>query len=126
MLRRGTPATNNPARPAARATVLAFVLSAALVPRPGTSSSSATAPPPSRGVSPPPDVVLIVTDDQRASTLAHMPNLRKRLIDRGMRFRSAWVPNPACCPSRASYLTGTYSHTNGVWRNRGETGGFAA
>ena len=74
----------------------------------------------------PPDVVLVITDDQRAGTLQHMPQLRKLLTHRGVRFRSAFVPNPSCCPSRASFLTGAYSHTNGVWKNRGPFGGMQA
>lgn len=73
-----------------------------------------------------PDVVLIITDDQRADTLQRMPELRRRLMDRGLRFRSAYAPNPTCCPSRVSFYTGTYSHTNGVWTNKGPLGGFEA
>jgi N-acetylglucosamine-6-sulfatase len=72
------------------------------------------------------DIVLVITDDQRAGTLTHMPRLRRRIAERGVRFRSAFIPNPSCCPSRASFLTGTYSHTNGVWKNGGPFGGFAA
>ncbi len=74
----------------------------------------------------PPDVVLVITDDQRAGTLQDMPELQRRVVRKGMRFHGAWIPNPACCPSRASFLTGTYSHTNGVWKNEGPFGGFAA
>jgi N-acetylglucosamine-6-sulfatase len=77
-------------------------------------------------VRPPPDVVLVLTDDKRAGTLAQMPQLRRRVLQRGIQFRSAYVPNPSCCPSRASFYTGTYSHTNGVWKNEGPFGGFAA
>jgi arylsulfatase A-like enzyme len=73
-----------------------------------------------------PDVVLIITDDQRAGTLSHMPQLRRRVIRRGIRFRSAYAPNSTCCPSRVSIYTGTYSHTNGVWGNGGPFGGFLA
>ena len=74
----------------------------------------------------PPDVVLVITDDQRAGTLQHMPQLRKLVTHRGVRFRSAFVPNPSCCPSRASFFTGAYSHTNGVWKNQGPFGGMQA
>lgn len=93
------------------------------------SMSSAVGVPSGRaraGERPPPDVVLVITDDQRGGTLAHMPNLQRRIVREGVRFEGAWVPNPACCPSRASFLTGTYSHTNGVWKNEGEFGGFQA
>lgn len=73
-----------------------------------------------------PDVVLVITDDQRAGTLQHMPHLQRLLIRRGVRLRSAFVPNPSCCPSRASFYTGDYSHTNGVWKNLGPFGGVQA
>jgi arylsulfatase A-like enzyme len=73
-----------------------------------------------------PDVVLIITDDQRAGTLSNMPQLRRRVIRRGILFRSAYAPNSTCCPSRVSIYTGTYSHTNGVWGNAGPFGGFLA
>ncbi len=74
-----------------------------------------------------PNVVLIVSDDQRWDTLWAMPAVRELLGASGVTFENAFVPNPVCCPSRASILTGTYSHTNGVWTNRnGAYGGFEA
>lgn len=74
----------------------------------------------------PPDIVLVITDDQREGTLQRMPALRRQLTSSGMRFRSAFVSNPSCCPSRASVFTGDYSHTNGVWKNSGPLGGAQA
>ena len=65
----------------------------------------------------PPNVVLIVTDDQRWDTLRYMPTVSSELVGKGVTFTNAFVVNPLCCPSRASILTGTYSHTNGVWSN---------
>ncbi|HEX5627741.1 MAG TPA: sulfatase-like hydrolase/transferase, partial [Actinomycetota bacterium] len=59
----------------------------------------------------PPDIVLIVTDDQRWDTLWAMPILSERLAGAGVTFPDAFVVNPLCCPSRASILTGDYSHT---------------
>jgi N-acetylglucosamine-6-sulfatase len=73
----------------------------------------------------PPNIVLIVTDDQRYDSLAHMPNLRRLLIGRGMRLDQAIVSNPLCCPSRATILTGRYSHSTGVYTNFGGTGGWS-
>lgn len=64
----------------------------------------------------PPDVVLIVTDDQRWDTVWSMPTVRRELIEPGVAFEQAFVVNPICCPSRASILTGDYSHTTGVYR----------
>ena len=66
-----------------------------------------------------PNIVLIVTDDQRFDTLHVMPKVRRQLVARGMTFRRAIVTNPLCCPSRATILTGRFSHTTGVYRNIG-------
>lgn len=71
-----------------------------------------------------PSLVLIVTDDQRWDTLLAMPVLQRRLVDRGVRFTNGLVVNPLCCPSRASILTGQYSHSTGVYDNQGPFGGF--
>jgi len=70
-----------------------------------------------------PDVIVIITDDQRWDTMQDMP------------LTSAWLPtnypqavvsNPACCPSRTSILTSTYSQDNGVWTNSPPYGGWPA
>jgi len=65
---------------------------------------------------------VIYTDDQREATLDAMPKTTSWLT----RLPNGMVPNPLCCPSRASLLTGQMSHNNGVWRNKGEQGGWAA
>ena len=64
-----------------------------------------------------PNVVLIVTDDQRWDTLSAMPTVQSELVGKGVTFSNAFVVNPLCCPSRASILTGRYSHSTGVYRN---------
>ena len=73
-----------------------------------------------------PNVVLIVTDDQRSDSLHVMPGVQRLLVRQGMTLRRAIVSNPLCCPSRASILTGRYSHTTGVYFNRGPHGGWRA
>lgn len=67
-----------------------------------------------------PNIVLIVTDDQRADTIApqFMPRLDAELVGAGVLFPAGFAPNPVCCPSRASILSGQYSHNNGVLQNR--------
>ena len=72
----------------------------------------------------PPDIVLIVTDDQRWDTLWAMPIVSERLAARGVTFSEAFVVNPLCCPSRASILTGDYSHTHLVYRQDPPFGRF--
>lgn len=70
-----------------------------------------------------PNIVFILTDQQRIDTIAahgydHMvtPNLDK-LVKGGTTFRNMYVTAPSCAPSRASLFSGTYPHTNGVFRN---------
>jgi N-acetylglucosamine-6-sulfatase len=71
-----------------------------------------------------PNVVLILADDQRWDQIARMPVLQSELLGKGTDFRNALVVNPLCCPSRATILTGQYSHTTKVWTNAGKYGGF--
>jgi arylsulfatase A-like enzyme len=71
-----------------------------------------------------PNVIVVLTDDQRWDTLKYMPTVRKQLVDKGVTFSNSFVVDPLCCPSRASILTGDYSHTTGVWRNGAPDGGF--
>src|SRR5262245_11052409 len=83
-------------------------------------SAEGTAPP----ASGPPNVVVILTDDQRWDTLWAMPTVQSELVGHGVSFSNAFVVNPTCCPSRASLLTGQFSHTTGVYRNRPPFGAF--
>jgi N-acetylglucosamine-6-sulfatase len=71
-----------------------------------------------------PNVLLIVTDDQRWDTLGYMPTVSTELVGNGVTFENSFVVNPVCCPSRASILTGQWSHTHGVWGIAGTYGGF--
>jgi len=70
-----------------------------------------------------PNIVFILTDQQRYDTIAALgfehvdtPNL-DRLVQEGTSFDRMYVSSPSCSPSRASLFTGTYPHTNGVFRN---------
>jgi arylsulfatase A-like enzyme len=72
-----------------------------------------------------PNVVLVLTDDQRWDTLNVMPTVQSELVGRGVTFENAFVTNSLCCPSRATFLTGKYSHGTGVYLNTGPRGGDA-
>jgi arylsulfatase A-like enzyme len=72
-----------------------------------------------------PNIVLIVTDDQRFDTVEQMPSVRA-LAEHGVRFANAFATTPLCCPSRASILTGQYSHRTGVLSNSPPDGGAPA
>ena len=77
---------------------------------------SALSPATARAQEPPPNVVVIVMDDMRWDELDRMPTVQRELAGRGTTFTDAFVVNAICCPSRASILTGDYSHTTGVYR----------
>ena len=64
-----------------------------------------------------PNVVVILTDDQRHNTLATMPEVQEHLIRKGVSFSQAFASNSICCPARATFLTGNYAHTTGVYSN---------
>ena len=78
-----------------------------------------------------PNFVFVLTDDQRWDALSvvqheqgdrgrfpwfQTPNM-DRLAAEGTRFRNAFVVNSLCAPSRTCFLTGRYSHLNGVANN---------
>lgn len=62
-----------------------------------------------------PNIVLIVTDDQTAESVAKMPYVSGRTD--WINFTNAFFNVSLCCPSRASILTGQYSHHTGVETN---------
>lgn len=67
-----------------------------------------------------PNIVLILTDDHAAhaiSAYGSVVNTTPRIdeiADAGVRLDNCFCTNALCTPSRASILTGTYSHINGV------------
>ena len=72
-----------------------------------------------------PNIIVMMTDDQRhdfMSCAGHpfikTPNM-DRIAKEGYRYSNAFVTNALCAPSRASLLTGQYSHANGVRDNMG-------
>ena len=77
-----------------------------------------------------PNILFILTDDHAQAALSSYGNtiLKTPHLDRigaeGVRFTEAFVTNSLCLPSRATYLTGLYSHAHGMMTN-GEESGFA-
>ncbi len=72
-----------------------------------------------------PNIVFIFSDDHAwqaisaygdSRPLLQTPNL-DRIAREGMRFDRCLVPNSICGPSRATILTGKYSHANGFYNN---------
>jgi N-acetylglucosamine-6-sulfatase len=70
-----------------------------------------------------PNILLIITDDQPAVTVRHMPKLETLVAERGVSFERAYISDPLCCPSRATILTGKYTHNHGVTNNDDRRGG---
>jgi N-acetylglucosamine-6-sulfatase len=71
-----------------------------------------------------PNILLILTDDQRWDTVGQsMPTVEQELGGHGVTFTNAFAVNPLCCPSRATILTGRYSHSTGVYGNAPPYGG---
>lgn len=79
------------------------------------------------GADPPkrPNIVFIFSDDHAYQALSAYGDSRKlidtpnldRIAKTGMRFDRCLVPNSICGPSRATVLTGKYSHANGFYNN---------
>ena len=73
----------------------------------------------------PPNIVFIFSDDHAYQAISAYNDPRRlietphidRLAREGMRFDRCLVPNSICGPSRASVLTGKYSHRNGFYNN---------
>jgi N-acetylglucosamine-6-sulfatase len=64
------------------------------------------------GASRKPNVIVITTDDQTVENLRVMKNVRNLLMRQGTTFDNSFVSFPLCCPSRATFLTGQYSHNH--------------
>ena len=75
-----------------------------------------------------PNIVFIMADDHAyqaisaygspLAKLAPTPNI-DRIAKNGMLMNAAYCTNSICGPSRASILTGNYSHVNGFFKNEG-------
>ena len=98
-----------------RRTAIGGLLAAALAGR--TSGRSAAKP------RRPPNIVFFLGEGLRhdefgfrGNRLLQTPNM-DRIAREGVWFRNAFVTNALCLPSRASFLTGAYSHTTGATTN---------
>ena len=86
---------------------------------PGQTQNSAAPPAQPRR----PNIVFVLVDDMRWDEMRvaghpfiETPNM-DRLAREGARFTNAFATTPLCSPSRASFLTGQYPHTNGIIDN---------
>ena len=73
------------------------------------------------GAAPPPNIVVFMTDDEPAFDgrfTDWMPNRKALFQTQGVTFTDFHSSTPLCCPSRASFLTGQYTHNHGVYANK--------
>lgn len=76
-----------------------------------------------------PNIIFIMSDDHAeqaiscySKALIKTPNI-DRIANEGIMFKNSFVTNSICGPSRATMLTGKYSHKNGLRDNRDEFNG---
>ncbi|MHC5541039.1 sulfatase family protein [Singulisphaera rosea] len=77
------------------------------------------------GIAKRPNVLFIFSDDHAYQAIGAYNDPRKlvatpnidRIARQGIRFDRCLVPNSICGPSRATVLTGKYSHANGFYNN---------
>ena len=70
-----------------------------------------------------PNIVVILVDDMRSDEFQanghpfiKTPNI-DRMAKEGVSFQNAFITTPICSPSRASFLTGLYTHSHGIQDN---------
>lgn len=91
---------------------------------PLTLVGSGAGTPAAAAADPRPNVVLVMADDMSARDLRWMPRTRRTIGAHGATFDEGISSNPMCCPARATLLTGSESHNNGVWSNTQPNGGY--
>jgi len=76
-----------------------------------------------------PNIIFIMSDDHAESAISYYndklintPNIDRIGVE-GVKFNNSFVTNSICAPSRATMLTGKYSHKNGLRDNRDEFDG---
>jgi arylsulfatase A-like enzyme len=92
----------------------------------GAPSPTAAVPGPAATPLVRPNIVLVVTDDLDIPTALELPRLPDLMTNQGLSFTRAYAAQPLCAPSRASILTGQYSHNHGVLDNEPPRYGFVA
>lgn len=87
---------------------------------PETRAQGQQAPPRDAGAKPP-NIIFMLADDHRWDALGCMGNrvIQTPHLDRlgrdGVIFENHFTTTPICCASRASYMTGQYAATNGIY-----------
>ncbi|HET6654266.1 MAG TPA: sulfatase [Nocardioides sp.] len=69
-----------------------------------------------------PNVIVLMMDDMRDDDLQFLPNVKRLIRDQGVRFTNTFSAHPLCCPARASFFSGMYSHNHQVWSHKAPYG----
>lgn len=64
-----------------------------------------------------PNILVIMTDDQDTQSMRFLPSVEEHIGRHGTTFLNSFAVQPVCAPSRATFLTGQYSHNHGVTHN---------
>lgn len=104
------------------AAVVVVIAGIVVVNRGGTRANNGLAVSTRKGGAP--NIVVIMTDDQTLESMRVMTNVNALIGAQGTTFTNYFSSFPNCCPSRATYLTGQFSHNNGVQDNLPPFGGF--
>ena len=76
-----------------------------------------------------PNLIVVMADDLSSNLMddlletGYAPNIQQYLIDEGILFENSFVTNSLCCPSRATFLRGEYTHNHRVFSNMIGTSG---
>lgn len=101
---------------------LLICILAALCLIPGSTDAQVKKSKPKTGAQP--NIILILTDDLDWQSMAYLDRMKALMADQGTTFNQYFTPNAMCCPSRASTLTGQYSHNTDVFGNGYPHGGY--
>lgn len=73
-----------------------------------------------------PNILFIIADDLdlELGTINYMPHLQELMTAQGLTMNDFFISHPLCCPSRATFLRGQFTHNHGVYRNDAPNGGF--
>ena len=71
-----------------------------------------------------PNIVVVMTDDQTLEEMRVMTKTNALLTAQGTDFNDHLDSYPLCCPSRATFLSGQYSHNHHVTDNVPPNGGY--
>jgi N-acetylglucosamine-6-sulfatase len=98
---------------------LTYLLALGLALLPGAAAQAAH-----DAAAPRPNIVVVWSDDQTLEEMRFLPKTQALIGRQGVTFTNYFDSFSLCCPARATFLTGQYSHSNGVQGNAMPSGGY--